>query len=81
MATTLNRPATRKRWKSRAVVRHVEAGSDAYCSACGDRVKFRAKVKQQQVICNVYVRGIWDRVEHFHAECYQEAGRPYGEVA
>jgi hypothetical protein len=22
---------------------------------------------------------VWDRVEHFHADCYVEAGSPYGE--
>ena len=32
-----------------------------------------------QVICNVYVKGRWDRVEHFHAPCYEEAGQPFGE--
>jgi hypothetical protein len=41
-------------------------------------VKFQAKVRKQQVICNVYVGGRWDRVEHFHAECYDASGEPYG---
>ena len=64
--------------RSRAVVRSIEAGSSAECACCGERVKFQAKVKAQQVICNVYVRGRWDRVEHYHAECYDTAGEPYG---
>ena len=42
-------------------------------------MKFQARVRLQQVICNVYTNGNWERVEHFHAECYEEAGRPYGE--
>ena len=32
-----------------------------------------------QMICNVYESGVWQRVEHFHAECYEEADRPYGD--
>ena len=71
----------RARWASRAVVRSVEAGSDVYCAECGDRVKFQAKNKQQQVICNVYVKGVWDRVEHYHFECYDVAGAPHGAAA
>ena len=70
-----------KRWRSRAVVRNVEAGSSVSCAACGERVKFQAKVRHQQVICNVYVKGVWDRVEHYHAPCYEKAGAPYGEAA
>ena len=63
---------------SRAVVRNIEAGSSAECATCGDRVKFQAKVRMQQVICNVYVDGHWGRVEHYHLECYQQSGEPYG---
>jgi hypothetical protein len=63
------------------VVRPVEAGSAVECALCGERVKFQAKIKQQQVICNVYVRGVWDRVEHYHADCYDQAGKPYGAAA
>jgi hypothetical protein len=70
-----------KLWKSRAVVRTVEAGNTAVCVSCGEPVKFAAKTRRQQVICNVYVKGKWDRVEHFHAECYAEAGEPYGSAA
>jgi hypothetical protein len=66
---------------SRAVVRNIEAGSTAECASCGERVKFQAKLRMQQVICNVYVDGHWDRVEHFHYECYQQVGEPYGSAA
>ncbi len=48
------------------------------CTTCDEQVKFAAKQNRQQVIANVYVDGRWDRVEHFHAECYVEAGAPYG---
>ena len=50
------------------------------CVTCGEVVKFRAKERQHQVICNVYVKGTWDRVEHFHADCYDLAGEPHGPV-
>lgn len=68
-----------KTWESRAVVRLIEAGSTAECPHCGERVKFRARHRDQQVICNVYVDGVWDRVEQYHAECYDAAGEPHGE--
>lgn len=75
--TTKTSAATRK---SRAVVRDVEAGSSVDCAHCGDRVKFQAKVRNKQVICNIYVSGKWNRVEHFHLACYEEAKSPYGEA-
>lgn len=43
-------------------------------------VKFAAKVRRQQVIANVYVGDRWNRVEHYHAECYDSAGEPHGAV-
>ncbi len=63
---------------SRAVVRIIEAGNSAVCTACDTAVQFKARIKMQQVICNVYVDGRWDRVEHFHRECYDTAKQPYG---
>jgi hypothetical protein len=71
--------ATKTEWKSRAVTRLIEAGSMTECSHCGERVKFKARERHMQVICNVYIAGKWDRVEHFHAPCYDEAGQPFGE--
>lgn len=65
---------------SRAVLRRVEAGSMALCAGCNEQVKFAAKLQRQQVIANVYTDGRWDRVEHFHDECYERADRPYGEA-
>lgn len=72
--------APAKKRSSRAVLRDVEPGSAVECVHCGERVKFAAKMRHKQVICNVYVRGRWDRVEHFHADCYGEAGEPHGDV-
>ncbi len=81
MAKSATATATKpKRVKkaSRAVTRLVEPGSQVDCSYCGERVKFQAKMRHQQVICNVYVKGKWDRVEHFHADCYKKAKQPFG---
>jgi hypothetical protein len=72
--TTLSSPVL----GSRAVLRRVEAGNLALCAFCGEQVKFAAKQNRQQVIANVYVDGRWDRVEHFHDECYVQASEPFG---
>lgn len=65
--------------KSRAVVRQVDPGNSATCVHCGTQVKFVARAQMRQVIANVYENGSWQRVEHFHADCYLDAGQPYGE--
>jgi hypothetical protein len=70
--------ATKTKWKSRAVARLIEAGSMTDCVHCDERVKFKARERHMQVICNVYTDGRWDHVEHFHAPCYDEAGKPFG---
>ena len=66
---------------SRAVTRPIEAGSTVECAHCGDRVKFQAKIRGYQVICNVYTDNRWDRVEHYHDACYKDVGEPYGDPA
>ncbi len=55
------------------------------CAFCGNDIGFRGthgrdRTKLRQIIANVYVNGLWNRVEHFHASCYDEAGQPYGPV-
>jgi len=72
--------ATRVAAVSRAVVRRIEPGNMAVCSHCDEPVKFAAKLHKMQVIANVYVDGRWNRVEHFHDECYATADAPYGEA-
>ena len=69
---------TAKKWESRAVTRLIEAGSMTECEHCGDRVKFRARQRDMQVICNVYTKGVWTRVEHYHDDCYVKADEPFG---
>ena len=51
------------------------------CAHCGAQVKFVARAQLRQVIANVYEAGTWVRVEHFHADCYDEASKPYGDPA
>ena len=63
---------------TRAVLRSVDPGTVAECIHCGRPVKFQARAQARQVIANVYVSGAWDRVEHYHFECYGQAGEPYG---
>ncbi len=58
-------------------MRTVEAGNAATCVWCCDPIKFSARERTSQVIANVYVDGRWNRVEHYHSDCYQEAGEPY----
>ena len=65
---------------SRAVVRRIEPGNLAVCAHCAQPVKFAAKLHLLQVIANVYVDGRWNRVEHFHDECYSLADTPYGDA-
>lgn len=67
--------------RSRAVIRVIEPGCAATCAKCEEAVKFIARVNGRQVIANVYEDGRWNRVEHFHEECYATAGSPYGEPA
>jgi hypothetical protein len=72
--------ATRVAPVSRAVVRRIEPGNLAVCAHCAQPVKFAAKLHKMQVIANVYVDGRWNRVEHFHDECYLEADSPFGDA-
>jgi hypothetical protein len=78
--STAKKSSRPPKWTSRAVIRDVEAGSSVDCAFCGERVKFQAKVRNRQTICNVYENGQWDRVEHFHSECYEKAGNPHGDI-
>lgn len=71
---------TAERRRSRAVERQVQPGSNYLCPVCDKPVKFQARQRRKVVICNVYKRGRWDRVETYHPDCYEEAGAPHGEV-
>lgn len=65
--------------RSRAVERVIQPGSLGSCMVCDKPVSFRARHRLTTIIANVYVKGRWDRVEHYHSDCYDEAGQPYGE--
>jgi hypothetical protein len=77
-AATIGAPPVRA---SRAADRPIDPGNDAVCVRCGERVKFAARSQARQVIANVYDDNRWQRVEHFHASCYDDAGHPYGEAS
>lgn len=77
---TLTKGKTTNRCSTRAVLREVEPGSTVDCTHCGEQIKFQAKTRPKQVICNVYDGNRWDRVEHFHERCYHDAAEPHGEV-
>jgi hypothetical protein len=66
---------------TRAVLRRVVPGSAVPCTTCGEIVRYAARAQHQQVIANVYVDGRWNRVEHHHDTCYQDAGEPHGPPA
>ena len=66
---------------TRAVVRLVDPGNEAICCHCDRQIKFAARTHPRQVIANIYENGSWQRVDHFHEECYGEAGEPYGSAA
>ena len=65
---------------TRAVVRGVEPGNDVRCVLCAKQIKFAARTHPRQVIANIYLDGAWNRVDHFHEECYLEANEPYGPI-
>lgn len=65
---------------SRATTRAIEAGSRSVCTHCDQEMRFRTRERDMQVICNVYVAGLWDKVEHYHPGCYVDAGSPHGTI-
>lgn len=75
MSLAVSTPTT---GRSRAVIRPVPVGTTAVCPGCATPVKFAARVRRLQVIANVYVDGRWDRVEHYHPDCYAGANEPHG---
>lgn len=64
--------------QTRAIVREVVRGNHTECVACGEQVRFRTRLRHLTVICNVYDAGRWDRVEHYHLDCYRDGGEPHG---
>jgi hypothetical protein len=69
---------TQRKLGTRAVIRRVDPGSSTTCSSCNEYVRFAARENRQQVIANVYEHDRWNRVEHFHRDCYELTGSPYG---
>lgn len=76
---------------TRAVLRLIKGQPNIdwpKCVACDQFVKFespqtlKARIRNgepahtHQVIANIYVDGVWDRVEHWHQACFEGAGCP-----
>lgn len=74
----INDPIKQQIPGTRAVERLVAAGCLAQCVGCDTPIKFIAKVRGKQIICNVYSDAKWNRTEHFHHDCYIHAGQPHG---
>ena len=69
-----------KKLGTRAVLRYIDPGDTTRCQYCDQPLRFKARVRLKKVICSVYKRGKWNRVEHFHERCYDAAGQPHGVV-
>lgn len=67
-------------FQTRVVSKPCTAGDFIVCRRCGAEIKYRARTKDREVLCNVYENGAWDRLERFHPACYVGAGEPYGPV-
>ncbi len=63
---------------TRAVSSRIEPYNNIRCHACDGLLTFRARHKHHQIIANVYQDDKWDRVEHWHPDCYQTADQPHG---
>ncbi len=64
---------------SRAVSRKLQPGLGLECDACSMPIKYSAKFPTNQIIANVYDGNVWQKVVHYHEECYQELDYPHGE--
>lgn len=65
---------------TRALTRRIIQGSNINCPGCDEIVLYRPwKGTEYQILCNVYWRGRWHRVEHWHPDYYLDAGQPHGE--
>lgn len=65
---------------TRARLRSIEPGNRDVCVGCNREVKFNTRDRTPQVIANVYENGRWNRKEHWHLRCYEEADQPHGEA-
>lgn len=64
---------------SRAVTRKLQPGLGLDCDACSMPIKYSAKFPSNQIIANVYENNVWQKVVHYHEECYRQLAYPYGE--
>lgn len=88
----MSEPGTRAVRRRTKGLSRGDADDWPICVACGEYIKLYTgmvaphriargeRADTHQVICNIYVgrgkRRRWDRVEHWHESCFDEAGQP-----
>ncbi len=70
---------------TRAVEKPLTAGKEEYCGylACEyakRKIASSSRAPIKEVIANVYENGKWSFVVHFHVDCYNKLGQPYGPI-
>lgn len=70
---------------TRAVEKNLLSGNQEYCSYefCSyprHIIISKTRFPIKEIIANVYFEDKWQRVEHFHSDCYDKMGNPYGPV-
>jgi len=80
---------------SRAVTMIMRYNDLQECVSCGENITFLQATSNIWVVANVYVDcdhsdpvcrlclgygRRWDRIEHWHEDCYGNAGKPYGDT-
>lgn len=67
---------------TRAVAIKTTPGVYEWCAGCASQIRFQPwrGTRPHHICANVYRRGTWDRVEHWHPTCYRQAGHPHGPI-
>lgn len=83
-------PTNRTRAVRRLLKPNQYGNEPPRCGHCDEYVRFYSPsvlsaekfshLTPYQVVCNVYKKKQWDRIVHFHENCYQHAGEPHGAV-
>lgn len=66
--------------QTRAVLRPITIGASAKCENCAKTLRGNFKYRPQQIIVNQFRRRKWIATKHYCTVCYDDLGRPYGEV-
>jgi hypothetical protein len=66
--------------QTRAVLRTIVTGAAAKCENCDKTLRGNFKNHPKQVIVNQFKRRKWVATKHYCTGCYDDLGRPFGEV-